>query len=100
MKLNINFGSWFSGAPKRFKTLDTELLARYCVMNKDHEILVGIHEDFSCTADVVWKDGRMVRGASPHISSNWGTPVIYDADRDAFIPCWKRTFGMAQWREA
>ena len=81
---------------KNFKSIDTKLLARYCVMNRDNEIMIGIKEDFSATSDTIWH-GKKIDGAKPEVSSTWGTPVIYDATKDVFIPCWKKTFGPLSW---
>ncbi len=81
---------------KNFKSIDTKLLARYCVMNRDNEIMIGIMEDFNSTCDTIW-NRKKIEGAKPHVSSSWGTPVIYDATKEVFIPCWKKTFGQLSW---
>ena len=79
-----------------FKTLDVQKAVQICKMNAYQTVHACILEDFNGTADVIFQNGKIVVGSTPHISSNWGTPGLYLEELNQFIPCWK--YGFANWR--
>jgi hypothetical protein len=71
------------------KVIDVDRLVRMVGYTKDKTFMIGILEDWSGTADVIFEGGIPVLGAKPHIWSDWGTPCLYIVELDRFIPCWK-----------
>jgi hypothetical protein len=65
-------------------------------LSKTYEI--GILEDWDSTSDVIYRDGKIVHGANPTISSSWGTPVLRVVEDNLFIPVWKYSGRVRCWR--
>ena len=89
---------WLFGRLNNQKTLDVEKAVKICKMfGSNVTIYAGIQEDFYFTADTIFKNGNMVYGANPQITSDWGTPCLFIEEQNQFIPCW--TYGYMPWRK-
>lgn len=69
------------------KVFDWEKAAELIKIKNPQKVYAGLDEDWSCTAGVIFEDGKMKDDGYAYLSSTWATPVIgMDGER---VICYK-----------